>query len=164
MVNHSTSQTMKDTMVGHIDTEVYRPLFPFSTIRPRIENYTGWDGDRDKAVAAKAVSEYGVALKVYIDMRIPRDQLHRPHPYFPHAHLLQPCICWHPSITKAWMELSRRTRRSNHKFYSNFHRNGIYTDERVMRSVFPITPHGNNDFKSDHDSHSFIKTNWKCFW
>lgn len=59
-------------MVGHIDREVYRPLFPFPIIRPRIDNYTGWDGDRDKAAAAKAVSEYGVALEVYIDMRIPR--------------------------------------------------------------------------------------------
>lgn len=123
-VNHSTPQTMNNTTVGHFDREVYRSLLPFTIIRPRIDNYTGWDEDRDKAVAIKAVSEYGIALEVYFYMRIPRDQLHRQHPYLPQVHLLQLCICWHPSITKAWIGLGRRTRGSNHKFYSNFLRNG----------------------------------------
>lgn len=161
VVNHSTPQTMNSTMVGHIDREVYRPFFPFPIIRPRIDNYTGWDGDRDKAVAAKAVSEYGVALEVYIDMRIPRDQLHRPQLYLPQVHLLQPCICWHPSITKAWIELTRRNPTTNSIRIST--ETGIYKDERVMRSVFPITPHGNSDSKSGHGSHSSIKTSWRCF-
>lgn len=40
VVSHSTPQTLNNTMVGHIDREVYQIPVLSSIIRPRIDNCT----------------------------------------------------------------------------------------------------------------------------
>lgn len=135
---------MHITVVGHVDGENYWLLFPFTIIHyHESNNGTGWDGDRDKAVASKAVSVLGIALEVYIDMRIAKDQLHRPTGTF------RKCI--YRSVASVDIHLLRKRLQSwaedapiqTQILFEFSPKRGYILIKESLRLVFPITLYEN---------------------